>query len=116
MITNLNNNSLDTKPFLKWAGGKKQLLTKIKKYVPANYSTYYEPFVSGGAVFLELAEKKQCKDEISYCLTSEGKNILSKAFKEKYLNIVKSILQHEIFNNALKERLRKNVNLIVMKL
>lgn len=46
------------KPFVKWAGGKRQIMHEIKKYVPENYDTFYEPFVGGGAVFFELAPKK----------------------------------------------------------
>lgn len=41
------------KPFVKWAGGKRQIIDKLKKYVPAEYNTYYEPFV-GGALLFEL--------------------------------------------------------------
>lgn len=40
------------KPFVKWVGGKRQLLTEIKKHMPDDYAGYYEPFVGGGAVFL----------------------------------------------------------------
>ncbi len=46
------------KPFVKWAGGKRQIMNEIMKYIPFNYNTYYEPFVGGGAVFFELAPKK----------------------------------------------------------
>lgn len=49
---------LKGKPFVKWAGGKRQVMNEIKKYIPENYNTYYEPFVGGGAVFFELAPKK----------------------------------------------------------
>ncbi|HHV16529.1 MAG TPA: DNA adenine methylase [Gelria sp.] len=42
-----------TKPFLKWAGGKRQLIPEIAKHVP-KFSTYYEPFVGAGAVFFHL--------------------------------------------------------------
>lgn len=42
------------KPFLKWAGGKTQLLTEIKKRVPSKYGRYIEPFIGGGAVFFAL--------------------------------------------------------------
>jgi len=48
------------KPFVKWAGGKRQLLGEIKKHIPENLDdyTYYEPFVGAGAVLFELQPKK----------------------------------------------------------
>lgn len=41
-------------PFLKWAGGKRQLIPVIKQYVPREYSQYYEPFIGAGAVLFSL--------------------------------------------------------------
>lgn len=43
------------KPFVKWAGGKRQLLTEILKHVPPACETYHEPFVGGGALFFALS-------------------------------------------------------------
>lgn len=45
-------------PFLKWVGGKRQLMPAIKELIPLNYSMYYEPFVGGGAVLFNLQPKK----------------------------------------------------------
>ncbi|MEO1230019.1 MAG: DNA adenine methylase [Myxococcota bacterium] len=42
-------------PFLKWAGGKKQLLDVILPQLPERIDTYFEPFIGGGAVFFALA-------------------------------------------------------------
>ena len=42
---------------LKWAGGKRRLLPEICSRLPNKISTYYEPFVGGGAVFFELAKQ-----------------------------------------------------------
>ncbi|MHA1619883.1 MAG: DNA adenine methylase, partial [Promethearchaeota archaeon] len=41
-------------PFLKWAGGKRQLINQIDPYLPVSYDNYIEPFVGGGALFFYL--------------------------------------------------------------
>jgi len=46
------------KPFVKWAGGKRQIIDKLKQYVPDDFNTYYEPFIGGGALLFELSPKK----------------------------------------------------------
>ena len=45
-------------PFLKWVGGKRQLMTDIEPLIPSNISTYYEPFIGGGAVLFNQQPKK----------------------------------------------------------
>lgn len=46
--------NVKVKPFLKWPGGKRRVLPEIKKYIPEQYGTYYEGFIGGGAVLLDL--------------------------------------------------------------
>ena len=58
----LTQKSTLAKPFLKWAGGKGQLLAEIDRRLPAGLKsgeidTYVEPFVGGGAVFFHIAQK-----------------------------------------------------------
>ncbi len=52
------------KPFLKWAGGKGQLLKEIKQYYPFgnNITKYAEPFVGGGAVLFDILSKYDLKE------------------------------------------------------
>jgi len=45
------------KPFVKWAGGKRQIIDKLIKYAPEEFNTYYEPFIGGGALLFELSPK-----------------------------------------------------------
>jgi len=45
---------LNLKPFVKWAGGKRQLIPELLKYIPKEFNNYFEPFVGGGALFFEL--------------------------------------------------------------
>ena len=42
------------RPFLKWAGGKRQLLPQIRRFYPETFRNYVEPFVGSGAVFFDL--------------------------------------------------------------
>ncbi|GHV37456.1 site-specific DNA-methyltransferase (adenine-specific) [Spirochaetia bacterium] len=48
------------KPYLKWAGGKRQLLREIRKHLPANIGelTYYEPFAGAGALLFDLQPER----------------------------------------------------------
>ncbi|MDP9151928.1 MAG: DNA adenine methylase [Myxococcota bacterium] len=46
------------RPFLKWAGGKRQLLPTLLQNAPANPRRYFEPFVGGGALFFALRPKE----------------------------------------------------------
>lgn len=53
------------KPFLKWAGGKGQLLKEIEKYYPfkdGKITKYAEPFVGGGAVLFDVLSKYDLKE------------------------------------------------------
>lgn len=42
------------KPFVKWVGGKRQLLRELQQRIPAQFTGYFEPFVGGGALFWHL--------------------------------------------------------------
>lgn len=46
------------RPFLKWVGGKRQLLPELRAVVPEKFGTYFEPFLGGGALFFDLRPQK----------------------------------------------------------
>lgn len=64
------NSSNHISPFLKWAGGKRQLLPAILEHLPADIKKYHyiEPFIGGGAVFLHLQPQtaiiNDCNEEL----------------------------------------------------
>ena len=54
------------KPFVKWVGGKSQLITELEKAIPAKskktYTKYCEPMVGGGALFFKILSEYDFKD------------------------------------------------------
>ena len=46
------------KPFVRWTGGKSRLLPELLKWVPAEFSTFHEPFLGSGALFFELQHQR----------------------------------------------------------
>lgn len=52
-------------PFVKWAGGKRQLIPQIRERMPKVFEKYYEPFVGGGAVTFEFLPKNAIINDIN---------------------------------------------------
>ncbi len=48
---------IEPQPFLKWVGGKSQLLTQFDRFLPRKVERYFEPFIGGGAVFFHLKHR-----------------------------------------------------------
>jgi len=53
------------KPFVKWVGGKRQLLKNIEKLLPESFNTYFEPFLGGGAVLFHIQPKKAVINDLN---------------------------------------------------
>lgn len=62
-------------PFVKWAGGKRQLLPQIKERMPEQFNNYYEPFVGGGAVTFELLPENAVVNDINKSLVNAYRQI-----------------------------------------
>ncbi len=65
------------KPFVKWAGGKNQLLNEIRKKYPIKIDKYCEPFVGGGAVLLDILTNYRPKEILVNDINSELINAYS---------------------------------------
>ena len=62
-------------PFVKWAGGKRQLLSHIRAMMPKKFNTYYEPFVGGGAVLFDFQPYKAVINDINKALINTYRQI-----------------------------------------
>lgn len=54
-----------TKPFLKWAGGKTQVMKQIEENLPLKFNDYYEPFLGGGSVFFFIFNNRTKIEQIN---------------------------------------------------
>jgi DNA adenine methylase len=66
-------------PFVKWAGGKRQLIPQIRERMPEKYNDYYEPFVGGGAVLFELQPANALINDINKALINTYNIICNEA-------------------------------------
>ena len=62
-------------PFVKWAGGKRQLIPQIRERMPEKYNDYYEPFVGGGAVIFDLLPANALINDINKALINTYRTI-----------------------------------------
>lgn len=76
-------------PFVKWAGGKRQLLPQIKERMPEKYNKYYEPFVGGGAVIFELLPPEAVMNDINRALINTYRKIAE--VPEQFLEQVRQL-------------------------
>ena len=53
-----NKEMIHAQPFVKWVGGKRQLIEQFQELLPKKFNNYFEPFVGGGAVFFNVQKKK----------------------------------------------------------
>ena len=86
------------KPFVKWAGGKRQILSRIKDYINDAISEdtnqtfrYIEPFLGGGAVFFDLAPQKAIINDLNSDLINAYQVIKS----DEYLELIKLLKDYK---------------------
>ncbi|KKP90491.1 MAG: adenine methylase protein [Candidatus Moranbacteria bacterium GW2011_GWC2_37_73] len=89
------------KPFVKWVGGKRQLLKQFRErdlYPPYDFdpktATYFEPFVGGGAMFFDLLPKKAVLSDMNAELVTTY-NVI----KNDVEGLIKKLKEHQKKNN-----------------
>ena len=90
-MTSFKEISIDAKPFLKWVGGKNQLLVEFNKILPQKIldnkkiDNYIEPFVGGGAMFFFLKNNYNIKRSVLIDVNRElilGYKVIQNYYKE----------------------------------
>lgn len=109
-MINLKEYNLNSKPFVKWAGGKNGLINSLTSFIPKNFNSYFEPFVGGGALFFYLKNLNILNSKKIY-LNDKNTELIN-AYKQIKINPNKLLEELEILkNNHNKEYFYKIRNL-----
>ena len=60
-----NIDIIKAKPFVKWVGGKRQLISQFESLYPQQFNNYFEPFLWGWAVFFNIQRKKSFLSDVN---------------------------------------------------
>ena len=101
-------------PFVKWAGGKRQLLPQIKERMPEKYNNYFEPCVGGGAVVFGLLPENALINDINKALINAYRQICNEP--DMFLKVINK-LDQEMWEDGKKYyySLREHYNDKLMK-
>src|SRR5579884_2444287 len=82
---------LNASPFVKWAGGKGQLLAQLEPFFPppGSYRRYFEPFLGGGAVFFHLQPRRALLSDLNAELINAYEVI-----RDRLDDLLKSLRKH----------------------
>ena len=99
------------RPFVKWAGGKTQLLSQINQYLPIELTdgkikTYIEPFVGGGAVLIEVLQKYDVENAIAFDINADLINCYL-VVKNNVEELIKELAIKELKYKMLEDDKRK---------
>src|SRR5215471_490477 len=81
-------------PFVKWAGGKGQLLSELDKLIPSQFNRYFEPFLGGGAMFYHLVSRGI---RFNACLSDTNTELITayRAIKDNVKEVVRVLKTYE---------------------
>lgn len=82
-------------PFLKWAGGKTQLLSQLEQFFPVKFNSYYEPFVGSAAVFFHL---RRMRGRFPSCLADYNDELVNcyRMVRDKVDALIPLLKQHQL--------------------
>jgi DNA adenine methylase len=82
-------------PFVKWAGGKSQLLEQFEPFFPLHFNRYVEPFVGGGAVFFHLYNQGRISDGV--ILNDLNKELMTcyEVIRDQVDELIEELRRHE---------------------
>jgi DNA adenine methylase len=78
------------RPFLKWAGGKSQLIQQYIPHFPQAFQTYYEPFLGGGAIFFHLLPRRAMLTDINPALVN-----VYECVRDRVEELITALQEHE---------------------
>ena len=83
------------RPFLKWVGGKGQLLDRLRPHIPARFGAYHEPFVGGGALFFALWRDRRVFETPAY-LSDVNPELVDtyRALRDDVDSVIKALRGH----------------------
>lgn len=83
------------KPFVKWAGGKRQLIPILEKNIPKNFGTYFEPFLGGGAMLFHILSQNPSQ---RCCISDLNSDLILTyiTIRDKVENVISELKTHQI--------------------
>lgn len=96
------------RPFVKWAGGKSQLLDEIRLKYPTKIERYCEPFVGGGAVLFDILEKYSPKKVLINDINEELMNVYDN-IQNNVIELIKILAKWEKIYNEITEEERLEI-------
>ena len=86
----------NARPFLKWAGGKQQLLGQYAEHFPPTFNRYIEPFLGGGAVFFHLWNAGRLRGEVLLFDNNDELINVYRVVRDSVKNLIEALRDHKL--------------------
>jgi DNA adenine methylase len=86
-------------PFVKWAGGKTQILSDLDIIIPSQFNRYFEPFLGGGAMFFHLVSDRNMR--FAACLSDINRELVTayQVVKDNVKELIQHLKKHQLGYN-----------------